>query len=90
MERRFFCVIFAKDRKHLIGLNQLDVDVFQPTARITEKQEYVIEGLLTMEEVAKLVDNEYRVLVEEDASKRARASEVTASADAWIKNLERK
>ena len=90
MEKRFFCVIFAMDRKHLIGLSQLDVDVFQPTARITEQKEYVIEGLLTLEEVANLVENGYRVLVEEDASKRARASEVTSSADAWIKSFERK
>jgi len=56
MERRFFCTIFAQDRKHLIGLNKFDVDVFQPTARITEKQEYVIEGLLTLEQVVNLID----------------------------------
>lgn len=90
MERRFFCLIFARDRKHLIGLNPLDVDVFQPTARITEKQEYVIEGLLTLDEVANLVDNGYRVLVEEDAAKRARAAEDTTSAEAWIQNFEGK
>lgn len=90
MDRRFFCTIFAKDRKHLIGLSKLDVDVFRPTARITEKQEYVIEGLLTLEDVANLVDNGYRVLVEEDASKRARATELITSADDWIKEFERK
>jgi hypothetical protein len=90
MERRFFCLIFARDRKHLIGLNQLDVDVFQPTARITEKQEHVIEGLLKLDEVANLVDNGYRVLVEEDASKRDRATEVATSANTWIQNFERK
>ena len=90
MDQRFFCTIFAQDRKHLIGLSKLDVDVFQPTARITEKQEYVIEGLLTLEQVASLVDNGYRVLVEEDASKRARAAEIMTSAETWIKEIERK
>ena len=90
MERRFFCLIFAQDRKHLIGLSKLDVDVFQPTARVTEKQEYVIEGLLTLEQVTSLVDNGYRVLVEEDSSKRARATEIITNAEDWINEFERK
>ena len=90
MEKRFFSTIFARDRKHLIGLNAFDVDVFQPTARITEKQEYVIEGLLTLEQAATLIDNGYRVLLEEDASKRARVAEVVTSAEDWIKEFERK
>ena len=90
MDQRFFCIIFAQDRKHLIRLSKLDVDVFQPTARITEKQEYVIEGLLTLEQVASLVDNGYRVLVEENSSKRSRATEIISSAEDWIKESERK
>ena len=89
MERRFFCTIFAQDRKHLIRLNELEVDVFRPTARITEKQEYIIEGLLTLEKVEKLIDNGYRVLVEEDASTRAHATELI-SADDWIKEFKLK
>ena len=71
-------------------ISKLDVDVFQPTARITEKQEHAIEGLLTLEEVANLVNNGYRVLVEEDASKRSRATEIITSAEDWIKEFERK
>jgi hypothetical protein len=90
MDQRFFCIIYVQVQKHLIGLSKLDVDVFQPTARITEKQEYVIEGLLMLEQVAMLIDNGYRVLVEEDAFKRARAFEVTTSTDAWVRSFERK
>jgi hypothetical protein len=90
MARRFFCTIFAQDQKHLIALNRQEVDVFQPTARITDQKEYVIEGLLTLEEVTKLVDNGYRVLVEEDASKRARAMEFITSAEEWIKEFEKR
>jgi hypothetical protein len=88
MERLFFCIIFAQDQKHLIALNRQGVDVFQPTARITDQKEYVIEGLLTLEDVVKLVDNGYRVLVEEDASKRARATEFITTAEEWIKEFE--
>ena len=84
MNTRYFCTIFAQDHKHLIALNALDVDVFHPTARMTEREEYIIEGLLTLEEVAELVDNGYRVLVEEDASKRARSIKNSISAKAWI------
>ena len=89
MERRFFCMIFARDRKHLIGLNKLDIDVFKPTARMTERQEYVIEGLLTLEQVVNLIDSGYRVLIEEDSSRRSRATELT-TAEEWIKQFERK
>jgi hypothetical protein len=90
MERHFFCTIFAQDQKHLIGLSKLEVDIFRPTARISEKQEYAIEGLLTLEDVAKLVDNGYRVLVEEDVSKRSRAMEFITSAEDWIKEFEKR
>ncbi len=90
MERRFFCTIFARDQKHLIALNRHEVDVFQPTARITDQKEFVIEGLLTLEQVAKLVDNGYHVLVEEDAAKRARAHEFITSAEAWINEFEKR
>jgi hypothetical protein len=90
MDRRFFCTIFARDQKHLIGLSKLDVDVFQPTARITEKKEYVIEALLTLADVETLIDNGYRVLVEEDSSKRLRARQFITGAEEWIKEFERK
>ena len=90
MERRYFCTVFARDREHLIALNKLDVDVFQPTARINNQKAHVIEGLLTLEEVAKLVDNGYQVLVEEDESKRSRAKELITSAEDWIKEFERR
>lgn len=85
MERRFFCTIFAQDQKHLIALNRYEVDVFQPTARITEQQAFAIEGLLTLEQIARLVDDGYRVLVEEDESRRARAQEFIISAEQWLK-----
>jgi hypothetical protein len=90
MERHFFCTVFARDRKHLIALNQLDVDVFQPTARINNQKVHVIEGLLTLDEVAKLVDDGYQVLIEEDEAKRSRAKELITSADDWIKEFERR
>lgn len=90
MDPRFFCTIYAQDHKHLIALNRQEVDVFQPTVRINEQKQYVIEGLLTLEEIAKLVNNGYRVLVEEDASKRTRATEFITSAEEWIKEFERR
>jgi hypothetical protein len=90
MERRFFCTIYARDRNHLIELGQLDFDVFRPTARLTERHEHAIEGLLTLDQVAKLVENGYRVLVEEDSSKRARASELIMSAEDWIREFEKR
>jgi hypothetical protein len=88
MEDRYFCTIFAQSHENLIALNKYDVDVFQPTARRTERGDFIIEGLLNLEEVARLVDSGYEVLVEEHASKRARAAKNSISAKAWISAFE--
>jgi hypothetical protein len=75
MADRFFVKVFAAGKRQLLELQKFDVDLFQPTARATEA-EAVIEGLLTMDEVERLVKAGYRVLVEEESSKRARARDV--------------
>ena len=45
--------------------------------------EAVIEGLMTMSEVEQLVRSGYRVLVEEESSRRARARDV-AELGQWL------
>jgi hypothetical protein len=90
MARRFFCTIFAQDREQLLALSKYDVDIFPPTAHVTDQKEHAVEGLLTLEEVEKLVDSGYRILVEEDAAKRSRAAEFVMSAEEWIAEFEKR
>jgi hypothetical protein len=82
MADRFFVKVFAPTRAGLAQLQKFDLDLFQPTARADER-EATIEGLLTMHDVEQLVRNGYRVLVEEEASKRARARD-TIELGRWL------
>ena len=72
MADRFFVKVFAASKAELVQLQKFDLDLFQPTARANER-EASIEGLLTMRDVEQLVRHGYRVLVEEESTKRARA-----------------
>jgi hypothetical protein len=82
MADRFFVKVFASGKRELLQLQKFDFDLFQPTARVREG-EAVIEGLLTLEEVERLVKSGYRVLVEEESSKRARVSDVV-ELERWL------
>ena len=82
MADRFFVTVFAPGKNRLAELQQFDFDLFHPTARATDL-EATIEGLLTMQEVEQLVRRGYRVLVEEESSKRARAHE-TIEVGRWL------
>ena len=82
MEDRYFVKVFASGSRQLLQLQQFDFDLFQPTARAREG-EAVIEGLLTLKEVERLVKSGYRVLVEEEASKRARARD-SVELEQWL------
>ncbi|HYV04355.1 MAG TPA: hypothetical protein VFB82_07210 [Blastocatellia bacterium] len=88
MSRKFFVTVIAQSKRALVDLQKYDLDVFQPTARSNERKEFTIEGLLTMEEVERLVEGGYRVLVEEESSKRARAPREVIGFEEWIKGME--
>ena len=68
-------------------MQKFELDLFQPTSKMTGN-EFTIEGLLTLEEVGKAVENGYKVLVEELSSKRARAGTETVGFDDWVQATE--
>jgi len=47
-----------------------------------------IDGLLTLEEIERLVVDGYRVLINEDADRRARARTETIEFEEWLKGME--
>ena len=83
---KFFVRVIADSRQDLVKLQKHDVDLFQPTSK-TDGKEFTIEGLLTLEEIGRLVENGYRVLVEDHASKRTRAHETVEFAE-FLKTME--
>jgi hypothetical protein len=47
-----------------------------------------VDGLLSLEDIERLVVDGYRVLVNADADRRARAQTETIDFDAWLKGME--
>lgn len=76
MSDRYFVKVFASNKRQLLQLQKFDMDLFQATARLARDNEAVIEGLVTLAQVERLVKSGYRVLVEEESSKRSRARDV--------------
>ncbi len=85
MDRSYFVRVYAANRRALLDLQAYGFDLFRATARTTPEAGPSIEGLLTMEQVERLVLDGYRVLVEEEASRRARARQEVADFDDWLK-----
>lgn len=91
MDPRYFARIFASDRRMLVRLGALDLDIVSHSAShavTADAQEQIaVEALVTMEEVQKLVDAGYAVLVEENADRRARAATEISTFDEWLKGM---
>jgi hypothetical protein len=88
MEKRYFVTVMTTSRRSLRALQQFDVDLFQQTAKAPDEKSFSIEGLLSLEEIARLVENGYQVLVEEPAAKRARAQVEIVEFEEWLKGME--
>lgn len=86
MDKRYFVTIIAQDRESFLRLHEYDLDLVHGSARARDRKQPTIEGLLTMEEVARLVDDGYRVVVEEESSKRARATQIVGF-DRWLEEM---
>jgi hypothetical protein len=87
---RFFVTVFARDRAALRQLADFDLDLFQATARAGDEgegEEPRIEGLLSLEEIGRLVEAGYRVAVEATESSRSRAAEQVVQAQDFLKSM---
>jgi len=80
---RFFVKVLAPDTTSLRRLQRFDFDLFQATARQTQDKRATIDGLLTMDEIEKLVLAGYQVLVEEESSKRAHGRNEILTLEQW-------
>jgi len=87
---RFFVTVFARDRAALRQLADFDLDLFQATARPGddgEGEEPRIEGLLSLEEIGRLVEAGYRVAVDATEASRSRAAEQVVQAQDFLKSM---
>jgi carboxypeptidase T len=90
MAKRFLVTVIAQSKLGLSNLHKSGLDLFQSTAQVNEQKEFTIDGLLTLDEIGKLVDNGYKVIVREESSKLGRARTETIGFQDWIKGSESK
>ena len=83
---RYFVVITAPDPSMFASLRDRGLDLF-PAAGAAAGRPSVMEGLLTMAQVAELREAGYQVTVSDPAETRARARQ-TASFEAWRQAVE--
>jgi len=72
---KYFVEITASNKKQLVNLQKFELDLFPPTVKIADKDKFTIEGLITLDEVNKLVGNGYKVFVKKEAIKKTPAVE---------------
>lgn len=93
--RRYFVRIEAHNKRALAQLGHLGLDIFEEVAaQALEAQRaeavpysYQVGGLLNMEQIEQLALNGYRITIEEEASKRARAATTVIDFDQWLKEM---
>src|SRR5215203_3785628 len=83
MVTKYFVEVIASNKQQLINLQKFELDLFQPTAKSIDDKEFKIEGLITLDDINKLVENGYKVLVKKEAMKKTPAVEETTSFEAW-------
>jgi hypothetical protein len=52
-----------RNKQQLINLQKFEFDVFQPTAKSIDDKEFKIDGLISLDDINKLVENRYKVVI---------------------------
>ena len=84
--KRYFVTVRAPSRQAMVDLAGFHLDLFQATAQTLEDSGGAIQGLLTLDEIGRLVDAGYQVTVEAPDTARARAHETSTFAD-WLEGM---
>ncbi len=102
MEGKFFVTVMATSQEDLKALQQYHLDLFRTTANTlemnalspilgvtaqeTRQPQFAIEGLVTLEDIGRLVESGYQVLVSRPAPRQAQVRPIEF--DEWLKGLE--
>jgi hypothetical protein len=81
---RFFVKVYTQSKRALLDLQKYELDLFRSTARSAGPTSFDIDGLLTMEQVERLVRDGYSVLVEHHETSRSRAAREIAEFPQWL------
>lgn len=84
MADRFFVTVSARDEQQFRRLLDYDLDLF---ASRKAEDAYAIDGLINLDEVQRLVEDGYQVLVAESAAPKVEAG-LAARPDEWLQQVE--
>ena len=86
---RYFVEIIAQSKQALVGLQKLELDLFQPTSKAkVDENKFTIEGLITLDDVGRLVEKGYKVLVKKQSTPESPATLETTSFRDWVGTTE--
>ena len=88
--QRYFVEVYAGTADGLRRLREYGYDLFAATARETTKQAFAVEGLLTLDQVGRLVHDGYQVLVGATMESRARARTDISEFPEWLAQRKRR
>ncbi|HEY9660059.1 MAG TPA: hypothetical protein V6C65_16500 [Allocoleopsis sp.] len=81
--------VTEKTQVHMRSIrDQVGIATYEKTDRMTEAQEFSIQGLLTLAEIGQLVEDGYSVLVRESAMKRSPVQTGGIDFQTWLKGME--
>jgi hypothetical protein len=89
MDKRYFVVVHAAGRGELRALARYDLDLFRQTAKEDKEGKCTIEGLMSLDEVGRLVKMGYQVTVKKDPDKSPVGRDQLADGDSIIKQIEK-
>lgn len=88
--RRFFVRVFADDPDELANLREAGLDLFPGVSRPQDVARHSLDGLLTLDEIARVVENGLQVLVETTLEARSNANPADIDATTWKRNVLRR
>ena len=88
MEKRFFVTIVATNKQKVRLLKHYDYDLFREALKRRKKNEFSIEGLLTLTQAERLVEDGYKVILNQEASKLVHDRFQVIDFKTWLKEME--
>lgn len=87
--RRYFVTVYISGRAQVGRAMGHGLDLFEESVR-EDADRVAVDGLLTLAEAGRLVDDGHQVLLVEEASRRARAHLDTSEFEPWLHDRRRR
>ncbi len=87
--RRYFVTVYISGRAQVGRAMRHGLDLFEESVR-EDADRVAVDGLLTLAEAGRLVDDGHQVLLVEESARRARAHLDTSEFEPWLRDRGRR